>query len=589
MNASLGIPASSDYAVSVNGHPVAVYAMPTRYGQSLENGKPVPVYDGTPLPLPMCFACADIGGSVPVTVEIGFLPVDDIRAVTVHPLSCGIALRREGARVTFEVDRPGTVTLMVNGDHTNRPLHLFFSPPVEAPPEGAIVFGPGYHDLGYDNPITLTDGQTLYLAPVAWVEGIVRATGARDIRIMGRGACMFQLSPTEIGVVPLIRGNSSRLQTVDLLMGSDLLILDQVDPIGSKAVIPLTRTERGIDPRNGKPMLLMKTIACIGFVPVGALTADGTPHPHAGTGFGLAQVFGVPLDENGKAATYGWWLADEPYMARELQQYRYDGKRFRIEKTEAVPVDGLLDGWVFLANPLFNLCIDGDEFIGGFAAIPVGDTPLHPMELTGRFVHSTGLTSGVGRFRRLAGGWRLVDFQVVPGAENLVEHTLVRGPDGGLYFSGRGRAASNLNTVSLWRSTDDSATWERVLHVPDGRAGTPVSINRALDGSLYFAGNPNCSVNSVRTATRLEPVAGDAAALAAGGGPVGAPRSDHRAGRPDRFRAAAARVDLVGGSSGRPQRAPRRRAMAPPADLPRTRREREPGRRVGHRLHRNSY
>ena len=336
------------------------------------------------------------------------------------------------------------------------------------------------------------------------------------------GACMFQLSPTEIGVAPLIRGNSSRLQTVDLLMGSDLLIMDQVAPVEAKAVIPLTRTERGADPRNGKPMLLMKTIACIGFVPVGALMPDGTPHPHAGTGFGLAEVQGVPLDKDGKAATYGWWLVDEPYIALELQQYRYDGKRFRIEKTEAVANDGLLDGWVFLAIPLFNLCAGGDELMGGFAAIPKGDTPLHPKELTDRWIYSRDLTSGVGRFRRSGGDWRLADFQVIPGAGDLVEPTLVRDTDGNPYFSGRGRAASNLNTVSLWRSSDDGANWEPVLHVPDGRAGTPVSINRALDGSLYIAGNPNRSVNSygrphdsnlLRETLRLWPLASDQSAL----------------------------------------------------------------------------
>jgi hypothetical protein len=181
------IPSTSDYRVSVNGKPLTVYAMPTRYGQSFADGKPLTVYDGQPLRQPMYFACADIGGPTTVTVEIGFLPVADIRSVTAHPLSRGIEVRREGTRLTFEVDCPGTVTLLVNGDHRDRPLHLFFSPPVEAPPEGAIVFGPGYHDLGYDHPITLTDGQTLYLAPGAWVEGIVRATNARNIRITGRG------------------------------------------------------------------------------------------------------------------------------------------------------------------------------------------------------------------------------------------------------------------------------------------------------------------------------------------------------------------------------------------------------------------
>lgn len=115
------IPTTSDYAVSVGGQPAAVYAMPTRYGQTLENNKPVSVYDGAPLRRPMYFACADIGGTTTLTVEIGFLPVEEIRSVTAHPLSRGIEVRREGARVTFEVDRPGTVTLLVNGDHRDHP------------------------------------------------------------------------------------------------------------------------------------------------------------------------------------------------------------------------------------------------------------------------------------------------------------------------------------------------------------------------------------------------------------------------------------------------------------------------------------
>lgn len=335
-------------------------------------------------------------------------------------------------------------------------------------------------------------------------------------------AGMIQLSPTEIGVTAPIRGNSSRLQTVDLMMGSDLLIMDQVDPVEPKAVIPLIRTERGTDPRNGKPMLLMKAVGCIGFVPVGALMPDGTPHPHAGTGFGLTQVQGVPLDKDGKAATYGWWLVDEPFMARELQQYRYDGRQFRIEKTEAIPNDGLLDGWIFLAVPLFHLCADGHDLLGGFGAIRKGDTPLPPKELADRWVHTRGLTSGIGRFRRSDGAWRLADFQVIPDAGDVCEPTLVRDADGHLAFSGRGRAVNNLNTVSLWRSPDRGATWERVLHVTDGRAGTPVSINRALDGSLYIAGNPNRAVNSygrphdsnkLRETLQVWPLAGDGAAL----------------------------------------------------------------------------
>jgi len=181
------IPLTSDYQVRVNGASVPVYIMPTRYGMPFHNGQPMPVYGGKPWTQPMYFACADIPGPVPVSVSMGCLAAGEIHTVTAHPLSRRIEVKRDGMRVFFTVDQPGTVTLVVNGDHRTRPLHLFFSPPVETPPRDAIVFEPGFHDLGYEKPITLTNGQTLYLAPGAWVEGVIRAHGARNIRIMGRG------------------------------------------------------------------------------------------------------------------------------------------------------------------------------------------------------------------------------------------------------------------------------------------------------------------------------------------------------------------------------------------------------------------
>ncbi len=178
-----GIPLSCDYRVQVNGAAAPVYIMPTRYDMPCPNGPPMPVYDGPQWHHPMYFACADIPGPVAVSVDLAFLSAEETHSVTIHPLSRGIALQREGTRVSFTVDQPGTVTLVVNGDHRTRPLHLFLSPPVEAPPPDAIVFGPGFHDLGYDKPITLASNQTLYLAPGAWVEGVIRAQDARNIRI----------------------------------------------------------------------------------------------------------------------------------------------------------------------------------------------------------------------------------------------------------------------------------------------------------------------------------------------------------------------------------------------------------------------
>lgn len=224
---NMQIPVDAAYRVTVGGKSVPVYVMPTRYGESYRDGQPLSVYDGTPLRQPMYFACADIPGPVSVSVDARFLQAAEIRSVTAHPLSRGIALRRTGTSVTFTVDQPGTVTLLVNGEHRNGPLHLFFSPPVETPPDDAIVFGPGFHDLGYDNPITLTDGQTLFLAPGAWVEGVIRANGARNIRIMGRGVLAQRRAGSND-----YAGGASAPQGIDLANCQDVSISGIVETRG---------------------------------------------------------------------------------------------------------------------------------------------------------------------------------------------------------------------------------------------------------------------------------------------------------------------------------------------------------------------
>lgn len=163
-----GAPVSTDYTVTVDGKNVAVYGVPTRYEK------------------PACFGYFDIGGAVTVEAKVNFLAGD--KNVTVHPQSLGITAQRDGDIFRFKVSHPGSVTLLVNGDHQNRPLHLFINPPAEKPPADAIVFGPGMHKLGYDKPIALKDGQTVYIAGGAWIDdGMIVAPNARNIRIMGRG------------------------------------------------------------------------------------------------------------------------------------------------------------------------------------------------------------------------------------------------------------------------------------------------------------------------------------------------------------------------------------------------------------------
>ncbi len=167
-----------DYTVRVQGKEVDTYAFwPTGAHTS-----------------PSSFGTCDMDKPVTVEVVVNWLDPAKIGGVSIHPLSRGIQPQREGSRITFQVDRPGSLTLKINGDYNQNPLHLFFCPPVKPPPPDAIVFGPGRHVVGPEKAIELKSGQTLYLAPGSWVEGFVRASNATNISIMGRGVLSQRLA-----------------------------------------------------------------------------------------------------------------------------------------------------------------------------------------------------------------------------------------------------------------------------------------------------------------------------------------------------------------------------------------------------------
>jgi hypothetical protein len=160
-----GSPVTSDYSVEVGGKPVDVY-------KTLKN---------------ICFATCDITGPSTVSVKLNFLPGNTKDRLTVHPLALGIKTESKGNLNTFQVSKPCSLSLLVNGNYKGRALHLFLNPPAEAPPENAVIYKPGKHVVPLDKPITLKDGQTLYIAGGAWVESSIVARNAKGIRIMGRG------------------------------------------------------------------------------------------------------------------------------------------------------------------------------------------------------------------------------------------------------------------------------------------------------------------------------------------------------------------------------------------------------------------
>ena len=107
----------------------------------------------------------------------------DFKTVKIRPLSRNVAFHRKGRMVTFDIHRPGGYSVEFDGYHNN--LHVFADAVKDdAPPPNAIVFGPGFHEIGIR---TLKSGETVYLDPGAVVSGGFHASNATDIAILGRG------------------------------------------------------------------------------------------------------------------------------------------------------------------------------------------------------------------------------------------------------------------------------------------------------------------------------------------------------------------------------------------------------------------
>ena len=163
------------YRVQVDGTDVPLLSETVRFGSKHPEGKMS--FEG-----PYWFGAFTLAKPVTVTVDCT-LPLDKVRIL---PASAGIAHRRISEnRIAFTADKPFKIS--IERDGRNSPLLLFAdAPETGAPAPGAPnvrYFGPGVHAAGR---IDLSDGETLYIAEGAVVNGCVRAKG-KNITICGRG------------------------------------------------------------------------------------------------------------------------------------------------------------------------------------------------------------------------------------------------------------------------------------------------------------------------------------------------------------------------------------------------------------------
>ncbi len=273
----------------------------------------------------------------------------------------------------------------------------------------------------------------------------------------------FQVGPRKAGLFCNIRRDGTH--SIDLEIGSDVVLFDDLTDIRAEHAMVLSRYE------IGKTFIVRKGPVLGGFVPLGAKLADGSPHPHAGTGFGLAMGARHELDETGN-----YDYRDDADRHAELFQFGYDGKDFKILQREYVKVEALLSDWDLAGNFVTNAIPDGRDLLYVMVA-KVGELRV----------------SGVSRWRHGADGWRPVSFVPVTGDKaQWGEPSLIRDGNGDLLFSARSdcRVLPGIAfDAAVWRSTDNGETWEQVIYRKGCRSRSPVSINQAADGTPFVAAN----------------------------------------------------------------------------------------------------
>jgi hypothetical protein len=288
----------------------------------------------------------------------------------------------------------------------------------------------------------------------------------------------FQVGPNVAGLY--VNRKNCDFQGTDFGGGNDIILFDDAAKIDPARALPTSRMHIGPNPHNGgKPAFMAKYPGSLGFVPLGARLADGRPHPHAGTGFILANISAWPTDGSGGFETfpdrigYTFYRGAKAYTPSELIQLRYDGSSMTITGRQTLEEAEILPGYNSSWTGLGCAIADGEDLLIGMQASKPGDTAAR---------------SGVTRWRRVDGAWRAAEFTPITPADNSIEASLVRDIDGTLIYFARGRR--NMGPPArLWRQAAPDGAWELRCNIPRMLPSTPAVLGQAVDGTPYLAGN----------------------------------------------------------------------------------------------------
>ena len=303
----------------------------------------------------------------------------------------------------------------------------------------------------------------------------------------------FQAGPQTCGL--MLMRMTEETPNYGFLDGSDVVLLDEFKQPKPDGIFAASRNgfEKGTDTQP--PCLLMRSPLIGGFVPLGALRADGTPHPHAGTGFGLGQSHRVPFRDSLFS-----WVGPERLDFNEIYQLSYDGKAFtsRLSESRAQTATDPLrigdSGWWIMVSGLSSAIPDGDDLLSAATVARDQGSPV---------------SVGVIRWTCRQGLWNPTGYDPVAIASGPIptgptptescpwmEPSLARAKDNSLFFTARDRDSFQQEgdqgqgyQFRLWRSTP-AGLWQDVWKVPKTRLNSPLSVNVTTDGTPYLASNP---------------------------------------------------------------------------------------------------
>jgi hypothetical protein len=149
-----------------------------------------------------------LGFDLKAPVEVKIEPRAKVSSLALRPYNAGINGKQEGNAITFKLDKPQHVVLVVNESYN--PVLVLSAKPPHTPPKPADVkhfFGPGVHDVGKHKP--LASGDKVYLSEGAIVKGSFAISNASNVSITGRGLIYNGHFPHE-EAFRVVKGDTTR-------------------------------------------------------------------------------------------------------------------------------------------------------------------------------------------------------------------------------------------------------------------------------------------------------------------------------------------------------------------------------------------